>query len=43
MSSVLGSSHDFWHDARRPIRPHKALKPKLEVSAGGMAHTRTSL
>jgi hypothetical protein len=35
--------HDFQHDARRPMRPHKSIKPKLEVSAGGTAHTRVSL
>jgi hypothetical protein len=28
--------------ARRPIRPHMAIKPKIEVSAGGKA-TITSL
>jgi hypothetical protein len=28
--------------ARRPIRPHMAIKPKIEVSAGGRA-TITSL
>jgi hypothetical protein len=29
--------------ARRPIRPHMAIKPKIEVSAGGKAFTRLSL
>jgi hypothetical protein len=29
--------------ARRPIRPHMAIKPKTEVSAGGKAFTRLSL
>jgi hypothetical protein len=29
--------------ARRPIRPHMAIKPKIEVSAGGKAYTRLSL
>jgi hypothetical protein len=26
-----------------PIRPHMAIKPKIEVSAGGKAFTRLSL
>jgi hypothetical protein len=29
--------------ARRPIRPHMAIKPKIEVSASGKAFTRLSL
>jgi hypothetical protein len=29
--------------ARRPIRPHTAIKPKIEVSAGGQAYIRLSL
>jgi 3-dehydroquinate dehydratase len=29
--------------ARRPIRPHMTIKPKIEVSAGGKAFTRLSL
>jgi hypothetical protein len=29
--------------ARRPIRPHMAIKPKIEVSAGGKAFIRLSL
>jgi hypothetical protein len=29
--------------ARRPIRPHMAIKPKIEVSAGGKAFNRLSL
>jgi hypothetical protein len=29
--------------ARRPIRPHMAIKPKKEVSAGGKAFIRLSL
>jgi hypothetical protein len=29
--------------ARRPIRPHMAIEPKIEVSAGGKAFTRLSL
>jgi hypothetical protein len=29
--------------ARRPIRPHMAIKPKIEVSAGGKAIIRLSL
>jgi hypothetical protein len=29
--------------ARRPIRPHMAIKPKIEVSAGGKAVIRLSL
>jgi hypothetical protein len=27
----------------RPIRPHMAIKPKIEVSAGGKAFIRLSL
>jgi hypothetical protein len=37
------SFHDFQDDARRPIRPYSAIKPKIEVSAGGKAYTRFSL
>jgi hypothetical protein len=29
--------------ARRPIRPHMAVKPKIEVSVGGKAFIRLSL
>jgi hypothetical protein len=29
--------------ARRPIRPHLAIKPKIGVSAGGKAYNRLSL
>jgi hypothetical protein len=29
--------------ARRPIRPHLAIKPKIEVSAGGKAFIRLSI
>jgi hypothetical protein len=29
--------------ARRPIRPHMAIQPKIEVSAGGKAFIRLSL
>jgi hypothetical protein len=29
--------------ARRPIRPHMAIKPNTEVSAGGRAFIRLSL
>jgi hypothetical protein len=29
--------------ARRPIRPHMAIKPKIEVSAGGKAFNCLSL
>jgi hypothetical protein len=29
--------------ARHPIRPHMAIKPKIEVSAGGKAVIRLSL
>jgi hypothetical protein len=29
--------------ARRPIPPHMAIKPKIEVSAGGKAFIRLSL
>jgi hypothetical protein len=29
--------------ARRPIRPHMAIKRKIEVSAGGKAFIRLSL
>jgi hypothetical protein len=29
--------------ARRPIRPHMAIKPKIEVSAGGKAFNRLSI
>jgi hypothetical protein len=29
--------------ARRSIRPHMAIKPKIEVSAGGKAFVRLSL
>jgi hypothetical protein len=29
--------------ARRPIRPPMAIKPKIEVSAGGKAFIRLSL
>jgi hypothetical protein len=29
--------------ARHPIRPHMAIKPKIEVSAGGKAYNRLSL
>jgi hypothetical protein len=40
--SVL-SFHDFWHDARCPIRPHKAIKPRTQVSAAGKVYRRFSL
>jgi hypothetical protein len=33
----------FIMHARRPIRPHMAIKPKIEVSAGGKAFIRLSL
>jgi alpha/beta superfamily hydrolase len=33
----------FSMHARRPIRPHMAIKPKIEVSAGGKAVIRLSL
>jgi hypothetical protein len=42
----LGSSlvvSIFNMHARRPIRPHMAIQPKIEVSAGGKAFIRLSL
>jgi hypothetical protein len=33
----------FYMHARRPIRPHMAIKPKIEVSAGGKAVIHLSL
>jgi hypothetical protein len=33
----------FSMHARRPIRPHMAIKPKIEVSAGDKAFIRLSL
>jgi hypothetical protein len=44
--SIFGSNFVvsiFNMHARRPIRPHMAIKPKIEVSAGGKAFTRLSL
>jgi hypothetical protein len=37
------SCFNFNMHARRPIRPHMAIKPKIEVSAGGKAIIRLSL
>jgi hypothetical protein len=39
----IGVVSIFNMHARRPIRPHMAIKPKIEVSAGGKAHIRLSL
>jgi hypothetical protein len=33
----------FNMQARRPIRPHMEIKPKIEVSAGGKAFNHLSL
>jgi hypothetical protein len=40
--SILVVSVFIMH-ARRPIRPHMAIKPKIEVSAGGKAFIHLSL
>jgi hypothetical protein len=40
--SILVVSIFIMH-AGRPIRPHLAIKPKIEVSAGGKAFNRLSL
>jgi hypothetical protein len=42
LGSILVVSIFNMH-ARRPIRPHVAIKPKIEVSAGGKAFNRLSL
>jgi hypothetical protein len=46
MESIFGSIlvvSIFSMHARRPTRPHMAIKPKIEVSAGGKAFIRLSL
>jgi hypothetical protein len=41
--SILGCFDFFNMHARRPIGPHTAIKPKIEVSAGDKAFIRLSL
>jgi hypothetical protein len=41
LDAFLGCS-DFNMQAKRLTRPHMAIKPKIEVSAGGEAFNRLS-